>query len=420
MFRSLRWRLTVWFVVLGAAVYVVLALLGMVLFHHGLTGALDVTLDELSAETLPALDYDDGRLMLRSWTTDLSVRPSRLLVTIQLYDPQGHLLQASGPEGMPKLFRGTVETGNGRYQVRSTSRTVLHERQLVGYLQLQLPVVARDRAVQEFAATMALIAPLLLLGLGVAGYVYSRQSARPIEEAFLLLRQFMADAGHEIRTPISIIRSAAENLAEETQDTTAASRIEVIIRSTTRMEKLVKDLLLLAKLEGRHQAQQRVPVQMDSLVQKVVEEFEGLFKTQGIALTTGDLTPALVIGDSHSLHTVLTNLVENALQYTESPGKVTISCVAQGGAVRLVVEDTGIGIAGEHRQHLFERFYRVDKSRSRSQGGSGLGLAIVKAIVELHNGSVSVASELGRGSKFSVVMPQAAPAVLTRSSQASI
>jgi len=406
MFRSLRWRLALWFVFLSTLVYIGLTSLGVVLFHSGLTVALDDELRVLASEIVPAIDLRGQAPDIAGWEIASHAEPFKLLATIQLFDRNGVLIEQFGPEGIPKLIKGVAELGVSPYRVRTLSVPLARKGKTLGFLQIQLPTRSRDRATRQYGLTMALIAPLLLLGLGVSGYVFSGQAARPIEESFLILRRFMADAGHELSTPISIIQANAEAMEPDLKEKDVpGDRLAVIERSTQRMGNLVGDLTLLSKMESPELVAPRVPVQLEKIVGAIVEEFGALFQAKDICLVAREIQFARVLGHSDSLRRMLANLLENALRYTESGGTVTVSLNNSGRNVRVSVQDTGIGIPLESLPHVFDRFYRVDESRSRAAGGSGLGLSIVKAIAELHGGKVEVESQVEQGSTFTVTLP---------------
>jgi signal transduction histidine kinase len=154
------------------------------------------------------------------------------------------------------------------------------------------------------------------------------------------------------------------------------------------------------------------PVPLDELIADAVQEFRPAFAEKKISLNVHALQPAVVQGDRDSLYRVFSNLLQNALRYTDSGGSVDINMANDSGQARVSVTDTGIGMSSEDLARIFDRFYRADKSRSRAAGGSGLGLAIVKSICEYHKGSISVQSVEGKGSTFTVKLPMAAaPAI---------
>jgi signal transduction histidine kinase len=174
------------------------------------------------------------------------------------------------------------------------------------------------------------------------------------------------------------------------------------------MAKIVDDLLLLARQDA-DLTFNRQSVDVAQLVGEV--ERRGRVVANGVDLRLGPTDPAVVEGDAERLRQAIQNLVDNALRHTAPGGSVTISAVAKNREVSISVEDTGVGIAAEHLPRLFDRFYRVDKPRSRAGGGTGLGLAIVKYVAEAHGGTVAVQSEPGVGSRFTIVLPtvRAAP-----------
>jgi signal transduction histidine kinase len=412
MFRTLRWRLTLWFVLLSVLVYAGLLAIGLMLFHAGLTSALDEELAQLSQELIPNIDYDqDGTgLQLRVWPTKGKHRsPIKLLAAIELFDRNQHLVQQygqPGPAGAEQFFPGVREI-SGKDSSRRSLNTAIYsgDGHLVGYLQIQLTTKLRDHATAQFGWTMASIAPLLLLALGISGYFFSGKAAKPIEETFVVLRQFVSDAGHELGTPIAIIQAATENLQEQLPNTPHLSRLNIISRNTERMSRLVQDLTLLARVDAGSLTKPTTTVSLDRLTKTCVEEFEDRFNEKRISLIAEEIQPASVIGDPDSLHRMLSNLIENALRYTNEGGRVTVSLRVLGRVIKLSVEDTGIGIPSDSVPHLFDRFYRVDQSRSRAEGGFGLGLSIVRAIAASYRGSVEVSSEPGKGSRFSIVLP---------------
>jgi signal transduction histidine kinase len=406
MFKSLRWRLTLWFVLLTTIVYTLSAVFAMWLFKAEMTRVMDEELQALIDELRPAIVVQNTVPNLQEWAKTARQVPFKFLPTIQLYDTQGRLIEQHGPSGVPILFSSVKEVRAEDYHIRVCSTPLADDKRNVGYLQLQLSLRNRERAIAQFATTMGLIFPFLVFALGIAGYVYSSKAALPVEESFAVLQRFMTDAGHELSTPISIIQANAEAMEVELQENEASqNRLAVITRSTERMANLVKDLMLLSKMESPQVYWTKAPLDFEKLVRGVVEEFQELFNAKSITLVTDRIGPATAVGDAESLKRLVTNLLQNALRYTDASGTVEVSVESFGRGTKLTVSDTGMGIPPESLQSIFQRFYRVDKSRSRSQGGSGLGLSIVKAIVDTHRGKIEVFSQIGAGSTFTVLLP---------------
>jgi two-component system phosphate regulon sensor histidine kinase PhoR len=236
-----------------------------------------------------------------------------------------------------------------------------------------------------------------------------------------LRRDFVANASHELRTPIAAVRSATETLRNGAlSDGIAAARfLDIIERNSVRLQNLVEDMLELSKLESNEFALKREHVELERVVPLVLALFRERAEKKGVRLTA-DLAASLpeIEGDARALEHVLSNLVDNAVKYCPAGASIVVRATEVDGRVRLVVTDTGPGIAAEHLPRVFERFYRVDAGRSRDLGGTGLGLSIVKHMVEAMRGRVSVESGVGGGSTFTVSLPRA-EADVTESSPGS-
>jgi signal transduction histidine kinase len=323
------------------------------------------------------------------------------LPTILLFNTEGKLVEEHGPPGIPKLFKK-----EGEIQFENQSFIVYPAPLRIGYLQIEISLRHRDQTVAQFAWTMASVAPFLLLSLGIAGYFFSSKAAQPLEDSLLVLRLFMNDAGHELSTPITIIQANAEAMEVDIEDNAPAEmRLSVISRATERMGKLVQDLMLLSKMESPQLDTKKVMLDFEKLVRNILEEFDELFKAKGINLKYDRLQSAQIYGDADGLKRLLTNLLQNALRYTDAEGTVTVSLESSLRNARLRVADTGIGIPAESLPRIFDRFYRVDKSRSRAAGGVGLGLSIVRAIVDAHKGRIEVHSQENQGTEFTITLP---------------
>jgi signal transduction histidine kinase len=406
MFKSLRWRLTFWFVLLTSIVYTSSALIGMWLFKIELTHVIDEELRALADELRPAIVVHAGKPSLEEWSYTSHKIPFKFAQSIQIYNRKGELIESYGPHGIPNLSLKDHEFKADVYRIRNLAMPILDNGKVIGYLQIQLSLKNVEHAIRQFGYTMGSLAPFLLISLGVAGYVFSAKAAAPVEESFSVLRRFLSDAGHELSTPISIIQANAEAMeVEVSAPEPTNNRLAVIFRSTERMSNLVSDLMLLSKMESPQLFARRSTIDFEKLVKGVAEEFQELFKNRSIDLQVKQLSPATVVGDSESLKRLVTNLLQNALRYTDESGVVQVSLENLGRTARLTVSDNGIGIPPESLPHIFDRFYRVDKSRSRAQGGSGLGLSIVKAIVDAHRGKIDLHSHLGTGTTFVITLP---------------
>lgn len=223
-------------------------------------------------------------------------------------------------------------------------------------------------------------------------------------------RDFVVNASHELRTPLTTIRGALEMLEGDLAGEEPARWVEAIRRNAERMTAIVEDLLLLARLEERGAEPSAEPIELGRIAAEVAGLFAHRARSKGVSLVL-DISDPLprATADPFLIEQMLVNLVDNALKYTEK-GEVRVSCSAEEhGGVRIEVADSGIGIPPEHIPRIFERFYVVDKSRTRKLGGTGLGLAIVKHIVQSHGGTIEVASEVGKGTRFTAHLPAERP-----------
>jgi heavy metal sensor kinase len=227
-----------------------------------------------------------------------------------------------------------------------------------------------------------------------------------LHNSFEQVRQFSSDASHELRTPLTIMRGEIELAlrSEKTSDEykeVLASQLEEILR----LKSIIDNLLTLGKAEKGALDMKLEEVHLDSLIKDLYDDSELLAHSKHIHVELKKAEPVTIIGDKGRLRQLFLNLVDNAIKYTPDGGNVAISVERQNGSALVAVEDDGIGIPKEDIGRIFDRFYRVDKARSREMGGTGLGLSIAKWIAELHRGSIVVESELNRGSKFTVSIP---------------
>ncbi len=218
-------------------------------------------------------------------------------------------------------------------------------------------------------------------------------------------REFVANVSHELKTPIAVLKSLLETLYEEEDREEKKSFLEKALKRVEDMRRLVEDLLILTKLESGEERIKREDVDLRLLVEEVFDLLEPQAKERNISLINSVDKGLKVKGDWDKLFLLLKNLVDNAIKYNKEGGKVEVKAKRENQYVQLQVQDTGIGIPKEHIPFIFERFYRVDPSRSRNLGGTGLGLSIVKHIALSHGGKIEVESREGMGSTFTVYLP---------------
>jgi heavy metal sensor kinase len=309
-----------------------------------------------------------------------------------------------------------------------------------------------------FRGYLLMFAPLLLLGASGVGYWLSRRALAPvdalartartisghnlssrleqlhtgdelqrlsdtlnemlgrIESAFQRITEFTADASHELRTPIALIHTEAELALRRSRDEAEyREALRHILLEAERTANLIEELLALARADSGGEALDIHPIDLLPALRESAAKWKQVAALRNLQFEEhlgGQRLP--VIGDENALRRLVDILLDNALKYTPSPGKVTLSAGEENGRVVVSVEDTGMGIAPEDQARIFERFYRVDKARSRELGGAGLGLAIAQWVVQTHKGSIEVESEMGKGSVFRVEIPVASPATAKR------
>ena len=228
-----------------------------------------------------------------------------------------------------------------------------------------------------------------------------------VEAAHSSQHRFVADASHELRTPLTILRGEIDvalrrpRSADEYAEVLQSSREEI-----ERLSRLTDNLLTLARADAGEALVRRKPVDVAAIAHEVCRKLAPLSEQRKVPLACEASEPAVVPGDAVALEQMILNLTENALRYTPSGESATVRVTKTGAEVVAEVADHGSGISAEHLPHLFERFYCVDKARSREFGGAGLGLSIVKTLAAAHGGSVEVRSEVGRGSTFTVRLPR--------------
>ncbi len=243
----------------------------------------------------------------------------------------------------------------------------------------------------------------------LAGLAHSfNRMAETLEKTESMRRQLIGDVTHELRTPLTAIQGYMEGLMDGVLPADE-STYQIVSAEAGRLKRLVDDLQELSRIEAGAFELHRQALDIASLLQRACLRLERQYAEKGVQLTA-DLPENLppVWADEDRLNQVLTNLLGNALQYTPAGGSVHLSASVHGSQLTVTVSDTGVGIAAEHLPHLFTRFYRVDKSRSRAGGGSGIGLTIARHLVEAHGGRIWAESQgLGKGSAFSFSLPLA-------------
>ena len=262
-------------------------------------------------------------------------------------------------------------------------------------------VGARPRTLQVLAAPF----PGEGERIGTVAVCHDTTELMRLEE---VRRDFVANASHELRTPLAAIRGFAETLLESASlsPEDQKSYLEVINRHALRLSNIVEDLLELSTIESRTSKLEIVPVDVGAVAESWIADSRLRLEERRIDVTLRVEGSPIALADARAVDQILGNLLDNAVKYTEPGGRVALTLEQTPGRVRVSVSDTGIGIPPQDTGRIFERFYRVDRARSRALGGTGLGLSIVKHLVQAMSGDISVASQLGRGSTFVFGLPR--------------
>jgi len=454
---SIRTRLTLWYTVIltlfivgfGAIVYTVLA--------FNLTAGLDRTLSNTAGQVISGSRVRSFLDVQVITMPELNVFGSN--VYIEAIQQNGQIARKSFnlQQFSEVLDKGGLEWADSRHQpitrnvltggarLRVLTVPLLVDDQLAGYLQVGALRDPVDNALG------LLLVVLIVGGLGaivassIVGRLLAAQALRPmdtitqtalaisraddldkripqvgpqdevgrlvqtfnimldrLERLFRAQQRFIADISHELRTPLTTIRGNVDLMRR--MDCLDRPSLDAIQAESDRVIRLVGDLLLLAQADAG-QTIRREKVELDTVMLEVFRQTRPL--AEGIELIIGEEDQAVILGDADRIKQLMINLVDNAIKYTPQGGRVTLGLRHTEREAVLTVADTGMGIPAEDLAHIFERFYRVDKARSRTAGGTGLGLSIVQWIAQAHGGRIDVQSEIGKGTTFTVRLPLA-------------
>jgi two-component system heavy metal sensor histidine kinase CusS len=448
--RSIRWRLTVW-----NAVGVAVVLVGFAALVYGLAGrAFRQQADRTAADGFRLVETDPRMATRPAERAKYWVREfdEHMGVLAAIYGPDGSPLAAHpgvtsrGFSEAPPVRR--VETDPDGHRWRIAAEVVRAGDQDVRVL-LMVPLRHQEADLAALGRAMLLAVPVGLVATAGLAYLLARGAVAPVdqlrqtteritadrlherlpvhnpddelgqlagtvntmigrlERSFAEIKRFTADASHELRTPLTAIRTVAEvALAGDPSREELRDIIESVLEECGRMARLTDQLLTLARDDAGVVPRPLERLSVTTLVGDVVDTLRPLAGAKGVTIAFEEAHAlGTVVGDPVRLRQVAVNLIDNAIKYTPAGGSVRVGTSEADGVVRLTVADTGEGIAAEHLPRVFERFYRVDKARSREQGGTGLGLSIVQSIATAHGGVVSLTSTVGVGTEVVVAIP---------------
>ena len=416
--RRLRLQLTGWYAGVFA---LVLILLGAGLFltirnqmSRRLDGSLAAAAAALErAERIREAERTSARGAVVDAVEELHI-PER-----SLYLLDGDAAPLTPPEvadWIRDAARGVVRSGRGYKNLDAPDHRELRlyaERFTGASGAPYIAAVMADRGEleDEYASLIEAFAVAALAGLALiagGGYVLVRKSTAPAERSMDQMRRFMADAAHELRTPITVLRTRAEvALAQPRDPERDAATLAAIERETARLGGIAGDLLTLARADAGDRPLGRERLYLDDAAAGAVDAAQALAHAKRVTLAVGSFDEAPVIGDPDLIRRLLLIVLDNAVKFTPAGGDVRLDVSTTDGQATAVVSDTGIGIAPEQLPHVFERFYRGDPAR-RQADGAGLGLAIARWIADAHGARIDIASEPGAGTRVSIMFPVAA------------
>ncbi|MGK7874339.1 MAG: sensor histidine kinase [Xenococcaceae cyanobacterium] len=445
-FRSLRSRLLLSYLGVMATI---LGTSGIAVYHwvaRDLNQELNnhlLTLAEAAAQTLEIVkheyyEYEEGEDEDDRDRTESTPKLSHLMAEYErdglVYTPAQHPLHYyQGIEWFDERQQLLIQEGNlspswllsenldssdlilQKGRIRSLALPVQYvppeskNQEITGYIRTSQSTEWLDTELQRLCLGLGL-GGIIALGLTAFGGMWlTGESLKPLKKSFQQLKQFTADASHELRSPLTAIKSSVSVLQNHPEriHLTDVKKIEAIASATNQMTRLVEDLLLLARMEGAITTitLEKIPVPIDEILEDLLDDAELEAQQKQITLKSELLTNVFVNADGQQLKRLFSNLLDNALQYTPAGGMVKVSLSRSQDRAIVTIEDTGIGIAPQDLPYVFDRLWRAEGAKACRQKGTGLGMAIAQTIARVHGGKITVTSELGVGSCLRVQLP---------------
>lgn len=425
VFRHSRWQLTIYYSIIMAVFLIVL----IVTMHFSMKWAIS---SEQARELMDmAKSVASGQAVLvqnpeRHFDDGFEMQGDQDRLFFYVFDTEGRLMNFSRSSFLIEPFvLDVIEDWKGREEelgdlavfsqtlkktevrVMMAFHPIMVNGQLIGNVYVGKEISAMYRGLQKATYTLAGLAVVALIIATGVGYIMAGKAIVPLREAYEKQRQFAADASHELRTPLSVVLASAEILGSDPSITSPFLKqvIGDVHDEVKKMTKLVSDLLVVARSDNQALKLKLTKIDLAAALDQTMRLMQPLAEKKRISLLREGGDSLITKLDEQKIKQLMLILVDNAVKYTPEGGKITVRLEdASAGKIVFSVADTGIGIAPADQKRIFDRFYRVDKSRSREMGGNGLGLAIAQEIVGLHGGSIKVASTLGVGTVFTVTL----------------
>ncbi len=459
MFRSIRSRLTLWYTLIVAVTFVIIATV-----TYQIVGAS--LYDQLDHSLVNEVKWIAGQLEKREHTPESDAGVIAAIREHSAYYPVKEFVEVWAPDetlfcqSLNLLGDSLVKHArfplDAHYMLRTVATFRIQPLRIVtqetpqGKILVAVPVESVEQTLASLMSVLSWMGPLVVLLAFVGGVFLSKQSLAKVNQvtdiarrisadrlsaripshdvddeigrlietfngmiarldsSFELMKQFSADASHELRTPLTVLRTQLETaLASRTSPSELKKIVAQCLDEALRMGSILENLLLLGRGDSGQPAIKHERVRLDELMRDTYDETVILASQKSIEVKIENTDNVLIWGDRERLRQMILNLVDNAIKYSGEKSTITLSLAKNDGGAAMVVRDQGIGIPKSEIARIFDRFYRVDRARSRTLGGSGLGLAIVKWIVDAHGGTIAVKSGVDKGSEFTVTLPVA-------------
>jgi len=411
MFDSVRIRLMLWYAGVLALSLVAFALVIYYAAAKGFHDRQDESLRSTAQTVASAYVEEIGEAHSLTKAAEIVLVeltfPNRY---VQIIDSNGHSIASSKNLSGTHL---TIPPGTVGFVTVDDTRVAVvpvSSDPTLGFAAVAEPLSVLEEGLGQLRRDFFAGVPLVLVLASLGGYILARKSLEPIASMVNEQQRFIADASHELRTPLAVLRGETEvalgrtRTVEEYQES-----LTLIQEEAERLSRIVEDLFILARQPIQSPtALVKEPVSLTDVVKDCARAAQVLASRKGVRLKLeNDSTSIALNADEELIKRMILNLLDNAVKYTPEGGEISLALEKHNGSAEIVVRDTGIGLSQTDQQRVFDRFYRVDKARSRALGGAGLGLSIVRSIVEAHGGNITIDSTPRHGSTFTVSLPLA-------------
>ncbi len=451
----IRVRLTLWFVGVMGATLVALSLFLSVQFEHSLANSIDMGLQIAATQTLSTIELENNSMLFPDAETLGAGQLSFSGFAMRLLDLSGQVLDRRGSPGEQPVWGPTISgyhtasRAGDDTQWRTLTQPILSgDGRVAGWLQVTQALDILTSARQDIRDQLSFIIPLLLLFVGAGGYFLAYRAVRPIDRitraaemisggdlskriafqgpmdevgrlaatfdsmldrlqsTFDRERRFSADAAHELRTPLSVLKGRLEvTLQSDRSSEEYRAALQGLRSEVERLISVSNDLLMLSRLEQREMEIDSSPINLTDVIESVVDQYRPLAANKQLDMTVHLPRNIEMEGNSDHLLRLFLNLLDNAVKYTQVGGRISLEGSVNSGGVRIELFNSTEDLTAREAEHLFERFYRADPSRSRHSGGAGLGLSLAQEIVHAHGGEIRAERLPGEGLVFLIDMP---------------